>query len=733
VISMIIGKKNILFSTFIAASFTTLSTPLMAGEYFNRVSSFPVNLNLPSSIDQKTETSAEIISASGDGNTLVYSDSPLGAIGLIDITDPKAPKAKGIIKLDGEPTSVSVKGNLAFVGVNTSQSYIKPSGKLIIINLKSKEIVSSCELGGQPDSVALSLDGTLTAVAIENERDEDLNDGVIPQAPSGFVSILPVNDGTLDCGATINADVTGLADIAPMDPEPEFVDFNTKNELVVTLQENNHIVILNADGSVASHFSAGTVDLENVDVGEEGALTFDGTLKDVPREPDAVQWLDEDRILIANEGDYKGGSRGFTIFSKSGEMLFESGLDFEYKVAMAGHYPEKRSGNKGAEPEGLEVGTFGGQKHMFVLSERGSVIGVYKDTGTDAEFLQLLPTGLAPEGAIAIEGRNLLAVSNEKDLIEDGGVRSHVTLYQYGADASQYPMLTSIPDENGRPIGWGALSGLVADSENPGMLYAVNDSFYRTQPQIFKIDATQTPAQIISATPITRDGMAAQKLDMEGITQDGEGGFFIASEGRTDRLTPHAIYQVNAVGEIKNEIAFPTELLAVEKRFGSEGITKSGDDLWIAIQREWKDDEPGLVKLVNYNLETKQWGAVHYPLDGKDKGWVGLSDITIFGDYAYIIERDNQIGAAAVTKKIYKVAVSELKPGKLGETLPVVNKELVVDLLPIMQSYGGYVVDKVEGLAIDKNGQMFVVTDNDGVDDSNGETQFIKLDVIATM
>ncbi|MEP3197667.1 MAG: esterase-like activity of phytase family protein [Lentilitoribacter sp.] len=730
---MIIGTKKYLFSTFIVASFTTLSTPSLAGEYFNRVSSFPVNLNLPSNIDDKTETSAEIIAASGDGNTLVYSDSPLGAIGLIDITDSKAPKAKGIIKLDGEPTSVSVKGNLAFVGVNTSESYVKPSGQLIIINLESKEVVSSCELGGQPDSVALSLDGTLTAVAIENERDEDLNDGVIPQAPAGFVSILPVKDGRLDCGATINADVTGLADIAPMDPEPEFVDFNTKNELVVTLQENNHIVVLNADGSVASHFSAGTVDLKNVDVGEEGALTFDGTLNDVPREPDAVQWLDEDRILIANEGDYKGGSRGFTIFSKAGEELFESGLDFEYKVAMAGHYPEKRSGNKGAEPEGLEVGTFGGQKYMFVLSERGSVIGVYKDTGSDAEFVQLLPTGLAPEGAIAIEGRNLLAVSNEKDLIEDGGVRSHVTLYQYGADTSQYPMLTSQLDESGRPIGWGALSGLVADSENPGELYAVNDSFYRSQPQIFKIDATQIPAQIISATPITRDGIAAQKLDMEGITQDGEGGFFIASEGRTDRLTPHAIYHVNADGEIKNEIAFPAELLAVEKRFGSEGITKSGDDLWIAIQREWQDDKPSFVKLVNYNLETKEWGAVHYPLDGKDKGWVGLSDITIFGDYAYIIERDNQIGQAAVTKKIYKVALSELNPGKLGETLPVVSKELVVDLLPIMQSYGGYVVDKVEGLAIDKNGQMFVVTDNDGVDDSNGETQFIKLDVIATM
>lgn len=730
---MLIGKKIFLFSTFLAASFTTLSTPLLAGEYFNRVASFPVNLNLPIDVDQKTETSAEIIAASGDGNTLVYSDSPLGAIGLIDIRDPKHPKANGIITLEGEPTSVSVYGNLAFVGVNTSESYTQPSGQLAIINLESKKVVSRCDLGGQPDSVALSADGTLAAVAIENERDEELNGGLIPQTPAGFVSILPIKNGALACNAAIKADVSGLADIAPADPEPEFVDFNSNNELVVTLQENNHIAILNADGSIVSHFSAGTVDLENVDLDEERALTFDGTLKDVPREPDAVQWLDNDRLMIANEGDYEGGSRGFTIFSKSGEVLFDSGLEFEYKVAMAGHYPEKRSGNKGAEPEGLEVGTFGSHKHMFVLSERGSVIGVYKDTGSYPEFIQLLPTGLAPEGAIAIENRNLLAVSNEKDLIEDGGVRSHVTLYEYGADAPQYPMLTSKIDENGRPIGWGALSGLVADHENPGMLYAVNDSFYRSQPQIFKIDATQIPAQIISATAVTRDGMAAQKLDMEGITLDGAGGFFIASEGRIGRLTPHAIYHVNAAGQIKNEIAFPAELLAVEKRFGSEGITKSGDDLWIAIQREWKDDAAGFVKLINYNLKTQEWGAVQYPLDGKTKGWVGLSDISIFGDYAYILERDNQIGAAAVTKKIYKVALSELKAAKLGGTLPLVQKELVVDLLPIMQSYGGYVVDKVEGLAIDKNGQMFIVTDNDGVDGSNGETQFIKLDVIATM
>jgi hypothetical protein len=261
-------------------------------------------------------------------------------------------------------------------------------------------------------------------------------------------------------------DVTGLAEIAGDDPEPEFVDFNDAGEIALTLQENNHIAIVDgATGEVVSHFSAGSVDLENVDTEEEGALTFDGTLAGVPREPDAVQWLDNDRLVIANEGDYEGGSRGFTIFSKPAKSSTKAASSFEYEVAMAGHYPEKRSGNKGAEPEGMEVGTFGDATYIFLLSERGSVIGVYEDTGAEPEFKQLLPTALAPEGAVAIPGRNLLAVANEADLIEDGGVRSHVAVYSYGEGEATYPMLVSGMDGD-RPIGWGAMSGLVADPES---------------------------------------------------------------------------------------------------------------------------------------------------------------------------------------------------------------------------------------------------------------------------
>lgn len=66
-----------------------------------------------------------------------------------------------------------------------------------------------------------------------------------------------------------------------------------------------------------------------------------------------------------------------------------------------------------------------------------------------------------------------------------------------------------------------------------------------------------------------------------------------------------------------------------------------------------------------------------------------------------------------------------MTPAPIGsEVYPAVVKELVRDLLPDLASTGGYVLDKVEGLAILEDGTMWVSTDNDGVDDHSGETMF---------
>lgn len=527
--------------------------------------------------------------------------------------------------------------------------------------------------------------------------------------------------------------LTGLAEIAPEDPEPEFVAFNEAGEIVVTLQENNHIAIVSAEtGDVISHFSAGAVSQDKIDTLDDGALDFSQQARDLKREPDAVKWLDNDRFVTANEGDYEGGSRSFSIFNKKGEMLFDSGADLEHRAAAAGHYPDKRSDAKGVEPEGLEVATFGDTRYIFVTLERASMIAVYRDTGTAPEFVQLLPSGIGPEGLVAIPARNLLVTANEADLVEDGGARSHVMVYELGEGAAVYPTIASLNDDAGAPIGWGALSGLAADPEKPGMLYAVSDSFYGNQPAIFAIDATQTPARITRKIVVTRGGAAAQKLDLEGIAADGKGGFWLASEGNSDKLTPHALFQADGEGRIRKEIAFPAELLANELRFGMEGVTTvgEGDDqmLVMAIQREWKDDPKGQVKLVAYKPAAKEWSAVRYPLDAGEKGWVGLSEITARNGKLYIVERDNQIGTAAKIKKLYAVSLDGFKPAALGSDLPVVEKTLVRDILPDMKSAtNGYVLDKVEGFAIDADGTAYFVTDNDGVDDSSGETIFVNL------
>ena len=699
----------------------------VAEPVFNRIASFPVTMTLPEGADMKAPTSAEIVTATPDGMTLVFSDSPGKRIGFIDIADPRQPKTGGSLALDGEPTSVATAGKMILVGLNTSASKAEPSGALLAVDAAGKTISASCDLGGQPDSVAVSPDGSIVAVAVENERDEELNDGDIPQMPAGNVQIFRLTDGVPDCASKVTAAVTGLAAVAGEDPEPEYVDINAANEIAVTLQENNHIAVLDAAGKVISHFSAGTVDLTGIDTKRDGALKFTGEKKGQPREPDTIQWIDGERLLTANEGDYKGGSRSFTIFSKTGEVLFESGASLEHEVALHGHYPDRRN-SKGIEPEGAEVKAFGDTNYIFVLSERASVVGVFKDTGAAPAFSQILPSGLSPEGIIAIPGRNLIAVANEVDLVEDGGVRSHVTLYERAAETASYPSIVSTRDGNGLPIGWGALSGLAADPAKPGMLYAVNDSFYSGQPTIFTIDAAKKPAAITAALPVTRNGNPAQLLDIEGIVADGEGGFWLASEGRGDQMIPHGILHVNDKGEIDQSIGLPDELLRGATRFGFEGITVtgSGDDtmLWMAVQREWGDDEKGMVKLLSYKPKDKEWGAVRYPLETAEEGWVGLSEITAHGDFVYIVERDNQIGQAAKIKRLYRVAKAEMVPGKIGDALPLVKKELVRDLLPDLVATGGYALEKVEGFAIDAAGEGFAVTDNDGVNESNGETLF---------
>lgn len=724
---------------------------------FKRIATFPVFLN--SSIDNKTV--AEIVAASVDGKTLIYTDGKLKAIGFVDIKNPKKPKPAGILSVGGEPTSVAVKGSYALAAVNTSVDFVNVSGNLLVIDIKSKEVIRSIALGGQPDSISVSPDGQYAAVVIENERDEDLNDGEIPQLPAGKLVIVKLNGNPANW-STNDVALSGLEGMLyPSDPEPEYVDINKNNIAVVTLQENNHIALIDLTTSqITNHFSAGKQDLTNIDIAKDSLITLDSTLTDIPREPDGVSWINNTTLVTADEGDMNGGSRGYTIYNVGGSILYESANAVEHTIARHGHYPDKRSAKKGNEPENVETGLFKDNKYLFVGSERSSVTLVYDiDDVTTPVLTQVLPTSVKPEGLLAIPHRGLFIAAGEEDSRKDK-IRSALTIYKYNSDDSDYPTVISSTHENGTPMPWGALSGLAADPADEAIMYTIHDSFY-DKARIFQMDVADKPALIhkeivltdnmnelaaINPAMVNTDGTV--NIDQEGIAIRKSGGFWIASEGKGtlgDIKKPFETYNlilgVTATGMIDQVIQLPSSTNVRQVRFGFEGVTSTGtkdkEILYIAFQREWADDKEGHVRIGRYEVANDTWSFYYYPLEMPQSafgGWVGLSEITAIDDENfYVIERDNQGNADAEIKRIYQFSVNGLvaqADSKVGTTpnFPIVEKMLVRDLMKDLRKTKGLTLEKIEGLTITANDDLYIVNDNDGVDDSNGETQLLKIE-----
>lgn len=90
-----------------------------------------------------------------------------------------------------------------------------------------------------------------------------------------------------------------------------------------------------------------------------------------------------------------------------------------------------------------------------------------------------------------------------------------------------------------------------------------------------------------------------------------------------------------------------------------------------------------------------------------------------------MIERDNLPGPAARIKRVYMVDVPAADPA--AGTLPVLRKRLAVDVLPALRATNGWTQEKLEGLTVGGDGQLYAVTDNDGAQDATGETVFLRL------
>jgi hypothetical protein len=760
---------------------------------FQRVATLGNYLN--NGADAADETVSEIIAATANGRLLVYTDAIRGAIGFIGITNPSNPTPLGTLPLDSDPTdavdhsptSVDILGNnYALVAVDTtSGEFDNPSGYLLVVDISNPATPVAAappiDLHGQPDSLTISPDGRFAAIAIENQRNEDLcvggtldgteadeEDciagggalGVLPQAPAGNLTVIRLV-GPPAAWMPQEVDLTGLAHYAPDDPEPEFVDVNDRNEAVVTLQENNHIVVVDlATRTVQRHFRAGAVTLNGVDTSEDGVISLTDVLPNVLREPDAVAWVPGRqgtyRIATANEGDLFGGSRGFSLFRENGTVVFDSGTSLDALAVRHGHYPEGRSDAKGTEPEAIVYARFGSEDYLFVGAERGSFIAVYTlDRFGRPQFEQLLPGPLGPEGLLAIPERNLLVVAGETDL-EGVAVRSTVMIYQLKRGEPAYPEILS-DDEDGSPIPWSALSGMTSIPWRDHSLLAVWDAAYSTS-YVFKIDVSARPAVITDRLEIKLGAIGTGNYDPEGIAVAPDGFLWVASEGNASDSSPNRLIKLDPNGTVVDEIGLPKNIVdcraatvgAVPRRTlgsGFEGIAVlpghgSRFVLAIAQQRGWNyttpdcedldDDaggfnalgEPNWTRIWIYDPTAETWSFVPWELAPlpPNAAWVGLSEITqVPGGDLILVERDNLTGDFAALKTLVKVDGRSASGGfRNGE-------KATFDLLPRLLATNGWISDKVEGVAVTRGGRTYVSTDNDGLDDWSGETSFFGL------
>jgi hypothetical protein len=183
-----------------------------------------------------------------------------------------------------------------------------------------------------------------------------------------------------------------------------------------------------------------------------------------------------------------------------------------------------------------------------------------------------------------------------------------------------------------------------------------------------------------------------------------------------------------ADGGIEERVALPAEIAAGLGGQGLEGVAVDGDAVWVVLQRELKGDPKGVARIGRYTDGRWEWFG--YQLESTDtKGdWIGLSEIVVHDGGLLVLERDKLNGPDATLKAIYRVEIPTgggvTEAGQAPEVLP---KKLVRDLLPDLRATNGYVQEKVEGVTVGGNGNLYVVTDNDGLDDANGETVFLDL------
>ncbi|MEP1645371.1 choice-of-anchor I family protein, partial [Rhodopirellula bahusiensis] len=353
---------------------------------------------------------------------------PLGTISVIDLTR---------LRQDGFITSFDVT-TLDFTAFDGQEDTLRSQGVRIFPGRSASRDL-------EPEYASISPDGTRAYVTLQEANSVAVVDLVQPEILE--IQPLGVKDHSLPGNGIDPSDRDDSVAIAP---HPVFglymPDAITSFEV----------------GGQTFYATANEGDSRDFDEDRIKDIVLDPTVF-----PNAADLQEDDvlgRLTISNiDGDTDGdgdfdqlftfGARSFTIFDAAGNVVFDSGDQFEQITAQL--VPElfnsandenefdSRSDAKGPEPEAITTGVIGDRMYAFIGLERTGGVFVYDiSSPAEATFVQYINNrdveGAFPEdaGDLGVEDLKFVTASDSPNgqplLISANEVSGTVTIFQLG-------------------------------------------------------------------------------------------------------------------------------------------------------------------------------------------------------------------------------------------------------------------------------------------------------------
>jgi len=340
--------------------------------------------------------------------------APIGAAGvgaLPDMLTFTPDGMKVLVANEGEPNDDDPAGSVSIIDV--SGGFAAPGVSTADFSAFTFANTTTTRTLGNTPSNAVRVDPSATTLA------QDLEPEFITVSPDGSKAFVSLQEANTVAVLDLSSDtITSLLPLGTkdhsqpgngLDPSDRDSGVNIANWPVNGMFMPDSIASYSAGG--ATFFVTAN---EGDDRGEDERIKDSSVLLDPTAFPnDATLKQDENlgRLGISTwDGDTDGdgdfdqlfsyGSRSFTIFDENGNVVFDSGDDFEQITANTAGVVfnanndendsfESRSDNKGPEPEAIEIARMGGKTLAFIGLERVGGIMVYDITDpNNVQFIE---------------------------------------------------------------------------------------------------------------------------------------------------------------------------------------------------------------------------------------------------------------------------------------------------------------------------------------------------------